>query len=111
VLGSWQSLNSITIRYWSDKLQVLDAYGNVLYEVSGSFPALGSIWAHSSNTTTPAFTAGTIMVEAQDDPAVMTQQMTSLLSSFMPLIVMMVGLGFTIALLNKFMRIVSGMIK
>ncbi|MEB2836098.1 MAG: hypothetical protein GSR80_000114 [Desulfurococcales archaeon] len=112
VLGSWQSLGSITIRYWSDKLQVLDPYGNVLYEVSGSFPALASIWAHSSDTNgTAAFTAGTITVEAQDDPAVMTQQITGLLSSFMPLVAVMIGLGFTIAILNKFMRIISGMLK
>jgi hypothetical protein len=112
LLGSWQSLGSITVRYWSDKLQVLDPNGNVLYEVAGSFPAIAQIWAHTSDTNgTAAFTAGSITVEAQDDPAVMSQQVSSLVASFMPLIVTMVGLGFSIALLNKLLRMVSGMLK
>ncbi len=111
LLGSWQSLGSVAVRYWADKLQVLDPSGNVLYEIAGSFPALGDIWAHSSNTTKAAFTAGDITVEGQDDPAVISRSVTEMLGSFMPMIVLMVGLGFTLAIFNRIIRMLEGLLK
>ena len=111
LLGSWQSLGSVAVRYWADKLQVLDPSGNVLYEIAGSFPALGDIWAHSSNATKAAFTAGDITVEGQDDPAVISRSVTEMLGSFMPMIVLMVGLGFTLAIFNRIIRMLEGLLK
>ena len=101
LLGSWQSLGAITVRYWSDKLQVLDPSGNVLYEVTGSFPALGDVWAHSSNTTAAAFTSGTITVTAEADPAVLSKSTTEMINAMMPLIVTMVGVAVVVGFMAK----------
>ncbi len=108
LLGSWQDLPSITVRYWSDKLQVLDPNGNVLYEVGGSFPAIHDIWAHSSDTNgTAAFTAGSIVVEAQDDPSVVSRQISEMLLGLMPLIVTLIGFAFAIGIMDKILSTVT----
>ncbi|MCE4608822.1 MAG: hypothetical protein F7C36_00360 [Desulfurococcales archaeon] len=104
VIGSWKTMPSITVRYWSDKLQILDPSGNVLYEVNGNFPMLGDVWAHSSNTTTPAFTAGTITIEAQDDPSVISRDISNMLVSLMPLIATLIGFAFAIAMMDKILN-------
>ena len=111
LLGSWQSLDYIKVRYWSDKLQVLDPSGNVIYEVSGSFPAINDVWAHSSNSTTAAFTAGSITVSGEDDPTVTVQQVTSMVYAFVPMIALMVGLAFSVGLLEKLMKIITSVIR
>ena len=111
LLGIWQSLSSITIRYWNDKLQVLDPYGNVLYEVTGNFPVLASIWAHSSASGTPAFTAGTITVEVQDDPAVMSKQVSEMIIAFVPLIAVLVGLAFAVGLVSRMLELITGIFR
>ncbi len=111
ILGSWQTLGSITIRYWSDKLQVLDSNNNILYEVAGNFPALGDIWVHSSNTTASAFTAGTITVSAESDPALIQINTTETLQAVLPLMGTMLGFAIMLAVFTRILRMFESVFK
>lgn len=111
VLGSWQSIGEIKIRYWDDKLEILDANGNQLYEIDNSFPPIEYVWAHSSNTSYAAFSSGSITISGEDDPSVITKQTSDMINAFMPMFATMVAIGFMVGILNKMTSIFEGMFK